>query len=208
MLNHGDLFPYRRYMTQHSCIFVHVPKAAGTSVLTALSKPGQQIRRDHCTAIDFLRADRKAFEASYKFAFVRHPVSRLYSAFQYLLTGGNGTTDAQIAKTLNDQYPTFELFVIQYLTPQMLHSHLLLRPQFAFLCDENLNIMVDYIGKFERLSGDFEVIQKRLKLSQGVPHVNKGKADKSKETISPEVIQRIQTLYQLDFEIFDYAMEG
>lgn len=31
-------FPYRDYLDRHRCIFIHVPRAAGTSILQAMGK--------------------------------------------------------------------------------------------------------------------------------------------------------------------------
>lgn len=59
-------YPYRRYMDHHKCIFIHIPKAAGTSVLNILSK--KKINRDHCNYNVFLQASKKNSKSILNFA--------------------------------------------------------------------------------------------------------------------------------------------
>ncbi len=53
-----DPFPYRRYARKKRCIYVHIPKTAGTSILNYLGYYGG---RDHCTYREFLKASPSRF---------------------------------------------------------------------------------------------------------------------------------------------------
>jgi hypothetical protein len=47
-------------------------------------------------------------------------------------------------------------------------------PQHNFLFDKEENLLVDFVGKFERLQEDFNKVCKRLGISKStLPHINK-----------------------------------
>ena len=74
-----------RGFDREKAIFVHIPKAAGTSI--ALSIFGELPY--HYKAIDYIVFfGRKTFNQYFKFAFVRNPWDRVYSAYTYLRKGG------------------------------------------------------------------------------------------------------------------------
>ena len=69
---------YRRYISwkKAKCIFVHVPKAAGTSINYALY--GRTL--GHYTIEEIQSRFPKLVERLFVFSFVRHPYARLVSA--------------------------------------------------------------------------------------------------------------------------------
>src|SRR5690606_33346091 len=102
-------FPYKTYMNKHKCIFIHIPKTAGSSIITALN--GSVSKRQHLPWYIFQKSNPKKYEKYYKFAFVRHPVDRAVSAYNYLSKGGNEKNDIIIKQKL-DKYKDFNDFVI------------------------------------------------------------------------------------------------
>ncbi len=64
----------RDYFDESKCIFVHIPKSAGTSVKNALfpntKGPG------HRMAMDYYLENPKKYEEYFVFAFVRNPFDR------------------------------------------------------------------------------------------------------------------------------------
>ncbi|WP_419227548.1 sulfotransferase family 2 domain-containing protein [Alteromonas marina] len=201
--SHLNIYPYRRYMCKHNCIFIHIPKAAGTSVLHALSGSTEHVQRDHCSAFNFKSADKKRFERSFKFAFVRHPVDRLLSVHRYLLSGGNGTNNKRLSALINSEYNQFDDFVLKYLDSMRLHTEVLFRPQFSFLCNEYYEVMVDFVGKYERIDEDFKVVADKLDLSTTLPKSNVSKLSNGSD-VSDNVREKIFDLYSKDFELFKY----
>lgn len=200
-------YPYRRYMDQHKCIFIHIPKAAGTSVLNVLSK--KKINRDHCSYNIFLQSSKKKFQKYFKFCFVRNPYTRLMSVYSYLKNGGNGKADIPFQKMIHGKYPTFDQFVMDYLDKDVIHQITLLRPQYAFVCNYKYEIMVDFCGKFENIDEDFSVICESLGIKKSLPKLNKTdyKSGKNKQDhLSKDVIGKINYLYKKDFEVFGYDL--
>lgn len=201
--SHLNIYPYRRYMCKHNCIFIHIPKAAGTSVLHALSGSTKHVQRDHCSAFNFKSADKKRFERSFKFAFVRHPVDRLLSVHRYLLSGGNGTNNKRLSALINSEYRQFDDFALNYLDSMRLHTEVLFRPQFSFLCNEYYEVMVDFVGKYEKIDQDFKVVADKLDLNTTLPKSNVSKLSNESD-ISDDAREKIFDLYSKDFELFEY----
>jgi len=190
-------------MCKNNCIFIHIPKAAGTSILHALAGSTEHVQRDHCSAFNFRSADIKRFKESYKFAFVRDPIDRLQSVHRYLLSGGNGTNNKRLSDLISTEFASFEDFVFKYLDPMRLHTEVLFRPQFSFLCNEYYEVLVDFVGRYEQINKDYEVIKSQLNLSGDLPKSNISKG-LSETKLDVNVRTRIRELYAKDFEIFGY----
>ena len=82
-------------------IFIHIPKAAGTSVARAVLGK----RAGHFTAETVRdRMGNDPYYKLYSFAVTRHPVDRLYSAYRYVK--GNGGTEGAFAdiRIMTDPY--------------------------------------------------------------------------------------------------------
>ncbi|TCI04448.1 hypothetical protein EZV61_00275 [Corallincola luteus] len=199
-------YPYRSYMDQHQCIFIHIPKAAGTSVLSAMMGGNENPDRDHTGYKTYLEANPGKFDRYFKFTFVRDPWDRLISVYTYLKGGGNGGSDRYFQQLIADRYPTFAEFVLGYLDKDRIHQHILLRPQFLFVVDHKDQLMVDYVGRFESIADDFSKVSQQLKLGVSLPQVNRSaRKDKSAYLVSQEVIDKIGQLYSRDVAQFGYC---
>jgi hypothetical protein len=126
-------------------IFLHIPKTGGTSIHHAL---GIAIPNGHdCGLRRQLYEDN--WDDRFKFTFIRNPWDRAVSWFfwhRYYM-----------------KYSTFERWVRRGLPceekPWFLEGH----PnnsldQKTFFCDLDGNSLVDFIGRFENLHGDFQTI--------------------------------------------------
>ena len=86
----------RRYMAA-GVVFVHVPKAAGTSVATATI--GR--RAGHFTAAEIRAAMGPAFDRMFTFSVVRNPMDRLASAYRFARRGGG---DSGAVSTISSKF--------------------------------------------------------------------------------------------------------
>ena len=172
-------------------------------VLHALTGSTEHIQRDHCSAFNFRSADKKRFANSFKFAFVRHPIDRLQSVHRYLLSGGNGINNKRLSSIISTDYPQFEDFVLDYLDPMRLHTEVLFKPQISFLCNEHYEVLVDFVGKYERINEDFEIVKTKLNLNTELPKSNVSKVS-SVVALDLKVQEKVYELYSKDFELFDY----
>ena len=72
--------PFTDCDREKRCIFIHIPKTAGKSVRRAL----YATETFHIPAFRYHACDPEAFEAYFKFSFVRNPWGRCLSAYEYL----------------------------------------------------------------------------------------------------------------------------
>lgn len=196
-------YPYKKEMIKKKFIFIHVPKAAGSSINTILGI--EKYGRTHLSWRIYQQANRFYFKNFFKFAIVRDPYTRLLSAYNYLKKGGNQKEDLVIAKFLNKHAPDFEAFVMNFLDPSKMSLHNLLKPQSYFLCSLDGQIKVDHISKYESLENDFDYVKERLNLDYiELPRLNAlskhGDITHHKESIK----HKIYDLYKEDYKNFNY----
>lgn len=184
-------------------IFVHVPKAAGTSIEQALRASKSDIVGGHTTAVGFRRKFDGLFNQYYKFAVVRHPIDRFISAFHYLL-------QRPVHKALNNEVVheagSLSDFVARLkrekgLIQQIVH----LMPQHQFLCDTDGKILVDSVFKFEQLDHAWREICERVGLPhRSLPRFNTSEHQRWESHATPDLAGLMEELYDRDFEIFNY----
>lgn len=192
-----------RVYIQNKIIFIHIPKAAGTSISYELL--GQ--RAGHFSAEDVKNfLGKEAFAKMLSFTVVRHPTDRLKSAYQYAKQGGG--TEGGVRKLpvySSNVFKTFESFVLEWLPSiDLEQAPIIFRPQHTFVCDADDNILVQHVAQLEHLS-DLEIF---LAEELGHPVLFERRNISKQETaipISMEVHQRILALYRKDFEIFGYT---
>lgn len=199
-----NAFPYRRYTNKHKCIFIHIPKTAGTSILKSLS--GRRIHRDHATYFDYLRADSDKFAEYFKFTITRNPYDRIVSCYKYLHQGGNQKDDLYFKELFNTHFDTFERFVLDYLDKDRIHEHRLFKPQYLYIFDHKEQCQVDYVGRFEDLDTAFSFISQKLNLSSDLLHTNKSKRSSFQDYYTnPKVKEKITYLYKKDLSLLNYS---
>jgi len=169
-------------LEKHKCLFVHIPKTAGQSIenyflnLDGLNwgkRASLLLRRNndrkkgperlaHLTAEEYLDYDylsENDFSNFFKFTFVRNPWARLVSEYRY--------------RNL-DRKVEFKKFVMSGLPEEDYYSdsyrHVM--PQYRFIFSANMELLVDFVGKFENLQEDFNLACSRIGVSQGhIPHI-------------------------------------
>lgn len=197
-------FPYRRYMDRHRCIFIHVPKAAGTSINKALGKKSE-LGRLHLPWYVYQKANPKKFREYFKFAFVRNPWDRAYSAYHYVMRGGNGKNDLDYREMFK-AYKDFNDFVINGLGAGKFQNIPLFLPQVDFVLDFNQKIVVDFLGRYESLEHDFQVVARRLGLKNDLPKYNVNKRSHDLIPMNCQAIEVIGDIYQQDINFFGYQV--
>lgn len=196
-------YPYSDYMDKYRCVFIHIPKAGGSSIRHAL---GAEPRgRLHLPWSIYYQANPIKFKSYYKFAFVRHPVDRVFSAYNYLSSGGNQIEDLDISINLL-RYKSFDEFILRGLREGDFSNHPFFFPQTSYICDWDGSFKVDFCGKIENFDLGVKVVLNRLGLSVDIPHRNKSKSIKILEPgLSPEALDYLKTLYFNDFKWLGYV---
>lgn len=160
--------------------FVHIPKTAGTSITKALGCSGGHKRLSR-------RLEYWDIAHHFKFAFVRHPISRFISAY------------FNMAKD-----PPIEINEFVRVYPKhFMWDQILFKPQWWFICDDDGNILVDFVGRYERLALDWEIVCNKIGLKyEGLPIENKTICNPV--SLEPETVKALGEIYAKDFELFGY----
>lgn len=194
-----------RSFDRYQCLFIHITKSAGTSVAKSLFGELPY----HYTATQYrVIFGRRDFNRYFKFAFVRNPWDRLYSAYSYLKMGGWNAQDSEWYRENLTHLPDFNAFVIHWLEPHRLRSHLHLTPQSDFVCNGRGIPLINYLGYFETLRDDFAYITQRLGIEAQLAHINASRRTGYREVYTPEVIDKVRLLYRHDIENFGYDFDG
>lgn len=197
---------YSGYADRHRCIFIHIPKAAGTSVARTLFGEGSR----HLRYAEYEQANPRKFAEYFKFSFVRNPWSRLYSAYTFLKNGGMNDMDRRWAEEHLVGFADFNSFVKGWVTPANIGSWVHFYPQHYFICDDALNLKMNFIGRFETLDRDFAQVQQRLGIPvKPLPHINlTAVQDSYLDHYSEESQEIVASVYAEDINLFSYCFEG
>lgn len=167
---------------QYRCVFVHIPKTAGNSIervflglvgLTWEARSALLLRPNfdprlgpprlaHLTAREYVTCGHltpEEFRSCFKFAFVRNPWDRLVSEYRY--RGHPRRIDFK--RFLFERFPT----------PGWTDTWRHVCPQYDFLHDDRGRLLVDFVGRFERLQADFDIVCDRVGIPPTtLPHSN------------------------------------
>jgi len=189
-------------MNNPKCVFVHIPKVAGTSIRNGV------FNGDYEGPI--FENIPKDWDRYFKFTFVRNPYDRMVSAWKMFTQGMEKTKWAY-----NKQPPLKDTDFVDFLkiaiddsidyhlrdsVKSVLRHHTL--PQVhPYHCFREL----DFIGKFENLESDFSIVAKKIGLKNyKLNHLNKTKRIHYKEYYNDESFHLVSNNYKEDIERFEY----
>lgn len=185
-------------------IFIHIPKAAGSSVGELVF--GTDII-GHYPYYVYEAYDYQKFNEYYKFSVVREPLARLRSAYAFLLEGGKGKLDIKCANVIKEKSHDFESFVLNVLDEDFSSKWAHFAPQTGFIYDfESRAFKVDLIIKLENLNQEIAPLLERFNIEGLPPTSNKTKRPKPEVDMSDEVLQKVKLVYRQDYELLEYAI--
>ncbi|MEM8620173.1 MAG: sulfotransferase family 2 domain-containing protein, partial [Actinomycetota bacterium] len=169
-------------------LFVHVPKTAGRSVADGVF--GRPLPH---YPIDLYRLvfSPKEIDRLFVFAFVRDPVDRTRSAFQYL-PSSPAAHDRRWADAHLRPYKSLDAFVLHHLADPDVQRQLHFRPQANWICAGRTGMpAVDFVGRFERLQDDYKVICDELGITAELPAINRSPPTEASLALSDRAVERI-----------------
>ena len=145
------------------------------------------------------------FRRYFKFTFVRNPYSRLHSAYHFLMRGGHGEVHEKWVKKHIIGYKTFEDFVMHWVNRNNIYKRCHFVPQYLYLSNKNMELEVDFIGRFENLEKDFQAICSKLNISTVLPHFNSNRMERHwRSFYNDKMLRIVEEVYYEDFTMFDY----
>ena len=188
-------------------VFIHIPKAAGSSVNEALY--GQFM--GHYSAQLFARSASQDVKKLPRFAIARNPWSRAVSAYRFakLGAGSGGHVTAGIRNAAQYEIPefeSFERFVKEWLPQQNLEKvDGVFRLQTTYVLDKKGDILVDHIGRLEDLEPTLLWLQNNVRNAVNIPHNNlSGEPVNYRKFYCDETAKIIKRLYQKDISFLNY----
>lgn len=173
-------------------LFIHIPKTGGTSVKNSLNIISNGHNSWNCYNL----------KKYYTFSIVRNPWDRVVSNYKFCKMNenmyyyknspfGRYNIDYEILKNKNFE-KTLRLLEWNFL------KHIGWKSQNYFICDENKNIKIDKIYKFENLNeleNDFNI---------KLDHLNKSYKGNYKNYFNKKLIDKVFKIYKDDIKLFNY----
>ena len=192
-------------------VFIHVPKAAGTSINEALY--GRFM--GHARAAEIARWAPASVKALPSFSVTRNPWDRLVSAWRFA-RAGEGVGDSYRAGMWRPElyqvpeFETFERFVTEWLAVRdVTKLDGVFQPQWLFLCDRRRNVIVDHVGRLEDLGPTLDFIRERTGRAVAIPQANRsGDAVDYRSFYTPDLARLVGEIYAADAEMFGYRFDS
>jgi hypothetical protein len=220
---------------KYGCIFIHIPKCAGTSIEAALGhlekhsgRGGQDHRNIRMiekpfitpatfsskeNIIEMLRGlkhqhfnaatnpynkhtvTRKQYNKYFRFTIVRNPWARAFSWYKNVMRDEIHQRRLGITNEIS-----LTEFLLQY------SGKGLLKPQTDYIKNYKGEIPLDYIGRFENLKEDFEIICNHMNIPvKTLPHKTKGSGDNYCEFYDEVSENIIADIYKEEIRMFGYT---
>lgn len=191
----------------HKIIFVHINKTAGTSIHKILEKMQTPCPGKHHTIEKYhkLADENHGFENYFKFTFVRNSWDRFLSLYKYRVKtehptlAGNPLSFKEWVKNIYNKNPKYYKVNGPYMQRFMLSE------QLDWITDANGSINIDFIGRFEKIQDDFNIVCDKIGIPrQELPHKNKTEHKHYTEYYDDETRELAAEKYKKDIEYFGY----
>jgi hypothetical protein len=192
------------------CIYIHIPKTAGTSVEQFLRENGKNglqyhgVRNGrsmhHFTAFDLKYEIPLTFQNYYKFTFVRNPYDRLLSEYYWTPIPGVGYKSGQTKA----DFITYVSRVVnkRLFFDNIFNDHFI--PQYLFIYNGK-KFIIDDIFKYEDLNKTVDILKEKLNINTNFPCLNKSiNSTIIKTGWNENQKERIYKIYKNDFILFNY----
>lgn len=167
------------------CIFVHVPKTAGTSITNVLLKHGAHYDGFH-TPASILR-QQFDWGRHFSFSVIRNPWARAVSIYR---------SSRQTNRPFKDYLTGFRApdpFGISYDISQSF-----------YICENNTPI-VNYICRLETIEADWRYVTQRIGIDDPLPHLNQRTTGDYRDYYDAEARDIVRRDHREDIERFGYS---
>jgi chondroitin 4-sulfotransferase 11 len=212
-------------LERQKAIYFYIPKVACSSLkqlcaalldMKIESGKGDLVEEVHLLDFPYVEKYRilRSYGDYFRFCFVRNPWDRLVSCYKDKVNFDRGHVyeryENSFVQFLKSRKAfkadmVFEDFVkaICDISDDDAEGHF--RSQHTFICDETGNTLVNFIGKMENLSQDFETVRAKLGTTREISHLRKTNHKSYFEYYSDDSADRVFERYKRDIELFGYA---
>lgn len=197
---------------ENKFIFTHIGRTGGGSIENALINYGSKKPHkppyflnnpkiiefeasQHWTSMEERKAlGEEIWEQCFRFTIVRNPWDRILSQYK-----------GHVMKEMPGL--SFEQYLHRSFVEKVSHDDFrFIQPCMDWITDDEGNLLVKHIGKFENLQEDFNTICEILKIPKSIlPHINK---DPNKEPYekyyTPELAELVAKAFEKDIKQFNY----
>jgi hypothetical protein len=228
------LGPFRMLLSHRDgFLFVHIAKTGGTSIRAALRQGqwrdstawatwlGSRLSEltGHCSGTKIPRhapavvcremLPPHVYQRLYRFAFVRNPWDRLVSAYSHFQ---RERQDILTAHRLAD-FPRFVQFILEADLDTVTRGTLIQaiqRPQLESVVGLRGELIVNFVGRYERLDSDFADVCQRLHLNHvRLPHKRRSDRPRDYRThYDDQLAERVASHYADDLAAFGYQFSS
>jgi chondroitin 4-sulfotransferase 11 len=129
---------------------------------------------------------------------------RLVSTYFYVRDGEGAKCGSE--QRVSD-YDDFRSFVRGWLTTANVWSSTHFKPQHYIICDENLRVQMDFLGRMEKIEADFSTLRERLSVKSELIRVNTGNHRHYTEYYTDELREKVASIYANDIVTFGYQFQ-
>lgn len=193
---------------KYKCIFIHVPKNAGTSITNEF----QMQETGHWRATAIKRAHPKEWETYFKFTVVRNPFDRFVSSYNYArmeksywhsVKGGTYYGKHEEYDLLKNK--SFEECCKLFSTSRDTFKNHCWHRQYPYICDNQGKIMVDFVVRYESFEEDMKYVYQKCGKTPSPRWDNQSTKSKDfLEYYTENTRNIVYNFYNRDFEIFGY----
>jgi len=192
---------------KYKCIFIHIPRTAGTSIKEALKLPG----RGHPGWQYFFEHYPQKWNTYIRFTIVRNPWDRVVSAFSYAKMWKSYWHNTRMGphpdyQVLQDK--TFNECCEILRDKRDLLRHESWFPQYLWIAgmhNNNILFFADHVLHYENLENDFSILSKKIHLiNVPLPKVNQSAREEYRKYYNEETMNIIKDLYSTDVQLFKY----
>jgi chondroitin 4-sulfotransferase 11 len=221
---------------EHRFVYLAVPKVASTSILNSLLpffdfdlaaenleslRKGTPVRGVHeyfnrsphiINRAAFLAGIDDQYDCYFKFTFVRNPWDRLLSCYMSkVVRSGAGMPMGKYGNVTLRRDMSFQEFAeaVCLIPDEVANAHF--RSQHIFVCGggSRKDILADYVGRFENLEEDFEIITKRIGIDAQLPHAANTSSIRGsrsyRDFYDEKLAEMVGERYREDIDLFGYS---
>ena len=184
-------------LINNQALFIHITKTGGITVGRLFNK---KYKGNHTIP------SKDKIKKYYTFTFVRHPIDRFISSFEYqkALTLKNINSQMKLRSRMKKLNFKFEDFVVS-LSKKDIESNLHYRKQCAWIVNG-----IDYIARFENFENELIKILTKINQTKKIKEIKKHNASKRRDIQSyiksDAVVKKLHQLYKDDFNRLNYPV--